>query len=110
MPVPVPRAVLIGLPPLLADTIRAVLAGRTEVENIPLPVNTDHCRDYLYEHAPDIVVLYPTGATPTREQTLSWVPGARVFTLSADLRRLEGPRPGTETEFTVDALITRLEA
>lgn len=107
---PSPRAVLVMVPPLLADMIQAVLSSRTDIEIAAVFDGVGDLASCMREIAPEIVIVGAAPAAPSREQVRSWLPDARVFTLSADLRSLEGPDAGQDTELAPDAIAARLSA
>ena len=104
------RAVLVTAPPLLADLIRRVLAGRVGLSIVAEIADPEIAVLRLRDLAPDIVIIGPAGNAPAFDAALvrSLLPQARVFALSADLMRLFGPGQDDESEFTPDALADRL--
>jgi hypothetical protein len=101
---------LVGVPQLLADTIRAVLSGRTDIQLCAVFDGIENLDARLQEIAPEIVILQAGAGAPTREQIQSQSPGVRVLVISEDLRRLAGPNPGEEAEFSPEAIATRVRA
>jgi hypothetical protein len=103
------RAVLVMVPPLLADLIRHVVASRVEasvfalsiVEEISDPTDIG---PRLRALDPDIVIVGPAGAALLIDAAAIVPPRARVLTLSADLARILGPGKGESVAFTPEVL------
>ncbi len=100
------RAVLVTVPPMLADLIGHVLTSRVGLPIICEIADPEGAAESLRDLAPDVVIIGPT----THAQPLSaagvrtMLPHARVLTLSADLSRLFGPGEDDVAEFTPDTL------
>jgi AmiR/NasT family two-component response regulator len=99
------RAVLVTVPPLLADITRHVLS-RTGVSIIAEIADTAISAKRLRNLAPDVVIIGPqTDARPLSAALVrSMLPHARVLTLSADLSRILGPGEDDVHEFTPETL------
>jgi DNA-binding NarL/FixJ family response regulator len=108
--VPGLRAVLVALPPFLADIIRRVLTIRAGLLIIAEIANPEGAIQRLRELAPDVVVVGPAGAARRLDVAAirATLPQARVLALSEDLTRLLGPDEDEIAEFTADALVERL--
>jgi DNA-binding NarL/FixJ family response regulator len=108
--VPELRAVLVTAPPLLADLIRGVLAGRVGLSVVAEIADPKIAAVRLRDLAPDVVIIGPAANAPAFDAALvrALLPQARVFALSADLTRLFGPGQDDDSEFTPDTLADRL--
>jgi hypothetical protein len=108
--VPRLRAVLVAVPPLLADIIRQALIGRAGVWIIAEIAEPENALARLRDLAPDVVVVGPAAAppSPTTAGIRFGLPQARVLALSPDLTRILGPAEGDVSEFTPAALAQRL--
>ena len=106
------RAVLVMVPPLLADLIRHVVASRAEASGFALSIVAEICNptdigERLRELDPDIVIVGSAGAALLIDAA-AIVPRARVLTLSADLARILGPGKGESVAFTPEVLVESL--
>jgi DNA-binding NarL/FixJ family response regulator len=104
------RAVLVTVPPLLADLIRHVLTSRAAL--VIVAELTDPVSAYarLRALAPDVVILGPARGTPPVDAVLvrAMLPGVCVLALSADLTQLHGPGEEDIDAFTPDTLVACL--
>jgi DNA-binding NarL/FixJ family response regulator len=100
------RAVLVTMPPLLADLIRHVLASRVGVSIVAEINDPAIAAAQLRELAPDAVIIGPSAVVRQLDaaQVRLLLPGARVLAVSADLARLFGPGEDDVNEFTPDVL------
>ena len=107
---PALRAVLVAVPPLLADVIRHALTSRASLRIIAEIAASRGAAQRLRDLAPDVVVVGPAGGVPWLHAAAvrAMLPRARVLALSADLTRVLGPDDGDDAEFTPDALADRL--
>jgi len=110
--VPEFRAVLVTVPPLLADLIRHVLMSRIEASGFALSIVAEICDltnigERLRALDPDVVIVGPVG-TVSPMDAIVLLPRARVLTLSADLTHILGPGAGEIAPFTPDTLAERL--
>jgi hypothetical protein len=100
--VPELRAVLVTVPPLLADLTRHVLTSRlglSIIAEIPDPETAAERLRYL---APDIVIIGPAANTRrfNAARVRLMLPHARVLALSADFSQVLGPGEADVSEFT----------
>lgn len=103
------RAVLVTVPPLLADLIRHVLTGRAEVSIVAELSDPASAGVQLGGLSPDIVIIGPGGVPPIDPaQVRAMLPGARVLVLSEDLTQLLGPGDDDIDALTPDTLAARL--
>jgi DNA-binding NarL/FixJ family response regulator len=104
--VPELRAVLVTVPPMLADLIRHVLTSRVGLSIISEIAAPEAAAESLRDLAPDLVIIGPsTDASPLSAAVVrNMLPHARVLTLSADLSRVFGPGEDDVAEFTPDTL------
>jgi hypothetical protein len=106
------RAVLVMVPPLLADLIRHVVASRAEASGFALSIVAEICNptnigERLRRLDPDIVIVGSAGAASLIGAAVI-VPRARVLTLSADLAHIHGPGKGESVAFTPEVLAESL--
>ena len=104
------RAVLVGIPPLLADLTRQVLTRRADVSVVAELSNVETIAPGLLDLAPDVVIIGPPAqiGTLTAARVRQMLPSARVLAISADLLYLLGPGEGVVSEFTPDNLSASL--
>jgi DNA-binding NarL/FixJ family response regulator len=104
------RAVLLTVPPLLADLIRHVLTSRAALQIVAELTDPDSVYARLRALAPDVVIIGPAGGAWPVDVALvrALLPGARVLVLSADLTQLLGPGEHDIVAFTPDSLAARL--
>ena len=107
---PALRAVLVMVPPLLADLIRHVLTGRIDQIIVAEARDPADAARMLRDVPPDIVILGPHGTAglPDPQAVRALLPRARVLALSADLAQLLGPEEGEVCTFTPDTLAGRV--
>lgn len=96
------RAVLVTVPPLLADLIRHVLTSRARMSIIAEIADPETAAKRLRHLAPDVVIIGPAATARTLDaaRVRSMLPRVRVLTLSADLTQLLGPGEDDVNEFT----------
>jgi hypothetical protein len=104
--VPKLRAVLVTVPPLLADLIRHVLISRVGVSIIAEIADPETATERLRALGPDVVIIGPAASGYSLDSALVrlMLPGARVLTLSADLNQLFGPGEADVNDFTPQTL------
>jgi hypothetical protein len=107
------RAVLLSLPPLLADLISRVATSRLEQYGIRLSIlaeiaDVESVGGRLAELAPDLAIVgYAAISRLPTEITASSVP---VLVLSADLSHIGGPGPDDLASLTPENLVAALRA
>jgi DNA-binding NarL/FixJ family response regulator len=108
--VPGLRAVVVTVPPLLADLIRHVLTSRAGLPIVAELIDPDSAYAQLHALAPDVVIIGPSGGPRPVDPALvrALLPQARVLALSADLTQLLGPGAQDSDAFTPDTLAARL--
>jgi DNA-binding NarL/FixJ family response regulator len=108
--VPELRAVLVTVPPLLADLTRRVLTSRVGLSIIAEFADPEIAILRLGDLAPDVVIIGLAANAPSLSAALvrSMLPQARVLALSADLTRLLGPGKDDVSELTPETLADRL--
>jgi hypothetical protein len=102
------RAVLVMVPPLLADLIRQVVASRAENLGVALSIigEFDDSRDIdarLDLLAPDLVI-FGTEVAASSAAPAAAAPERRLLTLSSDLAWVLGPNEGDVVPLTPDSL------
>lgn len=104
------RAVLVTVPPLLADLTRRVLTGRVGLSIVAEIADPQIAALSLRDLAPDVVIIGPAADHEPLSAALvrSMLPHARVLALSADLTQLLGPGQDDVDEFTPETLADRL--
>ena len=104
------RAVLVTVPPLVADLIRRTLAGRATVAIVAEIPEPSVALAQLPALLPDIVIVGDTGRAPAlhADSVRAAVPGARVFVLSADLMEIYGPGADDVIALTPATLADRI--
>ena len=103
------RAVLVTVPPLLADLIRHVLTNRAALVIVAELTEPASAYARLRALAPDVVIIGPASGTPVDAALVrAMLPGARVLVLSADLTQLLGPGEDDIDAFTPGTLAARL--
>jgi len=103
------RAVVVAAPPLLADLVRQALASRSRV-TVVAEIAQPEAESLLPDLDPDVVILGPAAAGLLDVAVVRrMLPRARVFAISADLRRILGPGEGDVGEFSADRLAERLK-
>ncbi len=96
------RAVVVTVPPLLADLIRHVLTSRAGLPIVAELVDADSA----YAHLRALPSGGPRPVDPALVRAL--LPAARVLALSPDLTQLLGPGAQDSAAFTPDTLAARL--
>ena len=99
------RAVLVMVPPLLAEMLRGALAVSGDLPVAAELDKTDATIERLRELAPDAVILGP-GADALVVRTA--LPAARILALSPDLKWLDGPGPTDRRSFSAANLALAL--
>jgi DNA-binding NarL/FixJ family response regulator len=104
------RAILVSVPPLLADLTRHVMTGRAGFSIIAEIADPDTTAECLHDLAPDVVIIGPAANARNLNAAIirSMLPRAKVLALSADFTQLFGPGEHDVTVFTPDALADRL--
>ena len=104
------RAVLVTVPPLLAELIRYVLTTRADVRSVVDLTDHETVPEQLRELAPEIVIigLANAGSAISAASVRMELPDSCVLTLSADLKLLFGPGDDDVAVFTPDTLASRL--
>jgi hypothetical protein len=107
---PARRAVLLGLPPLLAELVRHVTTGRAGLSIIAEIADLETAAERMLDLAPDVVIIGPaaTSRNLSAARVRSMLPRARVLALSADFTRLFGPGEDDVNEFTSENLVDSL--
>ena len=104
-----PRAVLMTVPPLLADLIRHVLTQRAALDIVAELSDPAAAYTQLRTLDPDVVIIGPSSGQPIDVALVrGMLPQARVLVLSTDLTQLLGPGDGDIETFTPDTLAARL--
>jgi DNA-binding NarL/FixJ family response regulator len=100
------RAVLVSVPPLLADLTRHVMTGRVGLSIIAEIADPETAANCLRDLAPDVVIIGPAANARTLNAALVrlMLPRAKVLALSADFTQLFGPGEDDVTVFTPDTL------
>jgi hypothetical protein len=107
------RAVLVGVPPLLADLISRVATSRLEQYDIRLSILAEisdvaSVGGRLAELIPDLAIVGQAAASRlTAGMIASSIP---VLVLSADLSYIAGPGPNNAAPLTPESLIAALRA
>jgi hypothetical protein len=104
--VPGLRAILVAVPPLLADILRHVLISRAGLQIVAEIPDLPDAEQRLPTLAPDIVIVGPDG--PDGAHVRAALPEAMVLTLSRDLREIRGPGADDALIFTPETLVERL--
>lgn len=104
------RAVLVTVPPLLADLIRHVLSHRAGLVIVGELADPGSAYARLRALSPDVVIIGPAGGARPVDAMLvrGMLPQARVLAVSADLTHLLGPGQDDIETFTPDTLAARL--
>jgi hypothetical protein len=107
---PTLRAVLVTVPPLLADLVRHVTTGPPGLSIVAEISDLKTADQRLRELAPDVVILgaAATAGTLNAARVRSMLPRARVLALSADFTQLFGPNEDDVDEFTPETLVDSL--
>jgi hypothetical protein len=100
--VPELRAVLVAVPPLLADLTRHVLTSRLGLSIIADIADLETAAEHLRDLAPDVVIVGPAANTRglNAAQVRLMLPHAQVLALSADFSQVLGPGEADVSEFT----------
>ena len=106
------RAALVGVPPLLADLIRRVIAGRPELSQVRVSIfpEINDLADLaapLCRLQPDLAIFGQTAATTELTTRLAQL-SVRVLVLSADLTHICGSGPEDVEVLTPESLTTAL--
>jgi hypothetical protein len=107
------RAVLLSVPPLLADLISRVAASRLEQTGIGLSIVAEiadvaSVGGRLAELAPDLAIL--SQAAISRLPAGVMAPSIPVLVLSTDLSYIAGPGPDDMAPLTPESLVAALLA
>ena len=104
------RAVLVAVPPFVADLIRRVLAERANVLIVAELFGPAAALARLHTLSPDVVILGEAARSSEldAESVRLALPGARVLVLSADLTEIRGPGADDVATFTPNTLADRL--
>jgi hypothetical protein len=107
------RAVLLSVPPLLADLISRVATSRLEQYGIRLSILAEiadvaSLGGRLAELAPDLAIMGQ--AAITRLPAGMMAPSIPALVLSADLSHIAGPGPDDMAPLTPESLVAALRA
>ena len=105
------QAVLVTVPPLLADLIRHVLTSRAALLIVTELTDADSAYAQLPTLAPDVVIIGPAVGAQQVDAAIvrAMLPQARVLALSTDLTQLLGPGADDIDALTPDTLAARLQ-